>query len=238
MVTRRTARYVGYSSHSANYVGYSRRARHRAPLNSPFSLLLWSIICVVLGIGTVAMAVVGVVALAGGFTPTPVDPNFPKPDGYRFQSWRLTKTIALCVDRNGGPETDKPLLDLVQEAVGTWQYADGGHVPLVVDGLCPGRGVAHGDGENVVGWGPLTGAIGMANVRMDQSGDVTEADITLLRSTNPSTECLRSLLLHEVGHVLGAAHQSAGSSSVMTPASGCGTSLSWSDIAAVRYMYH
>lgn len=185
-----------------------------------------------LAFALIAGAVIGAVAIAGGFEARAGDPNFPRPVGYHFQSWHLNNTTAICVDPEGGSLTERPLVDLVRDAVGAWQYAAGGKLPLIIDGLCLGRELDHGDGHNVVGWGELRNAIGQANVRSNSFDEVTEADITLRRDLNPSAACLLSILLHEVGHIAGMAHQSAGSSSVMTPTVPCDTTLSWSDIGA------
>ena len=51
--------------------------------DSPIGFTLF-VVAVVVGIGTIAMAIIGVVALSGGFTPTYVEPRYPKPEGYRF----------------------------------------------------------------------------------------------------------------------------------------------------------
>jgi hypothetical protein len=197
----------------------------------------------VLGTGLLALAgmagiVIGAVAIAGGFESPAGDPNFPRPAGYHFQNWHVKHTITLCVDPEGGAQAERPLLDLVRDAVGGWQYIAGGKLPLTVDGLCPGRGLRHGDGQSVVGWGDLRKAIGQANVEANSWNEVTEADITLRPDMNPSAACVLSILLHEVGHVAGLAHQPADASSVMTPALSCGTALSSSDIVAIRYRYH
>ena len=224
--------------HRGGLVNTAYRHHRGHCVNSADRELLFMLATVLLVFAVTAGIVAGAVALAGGFDAPATDPNFPKPAGYHFHSWHLKRTITLCVDPEGGPATERPLIDLVRDAVGGWQYTVGGELPLNVAGLCPGRGLRHGDGQNVVGWGDLRKAIGQANVYTTASGQVTEADITLRPDVNPSAGCMLSILLHEVGHVAGLAHQAAEASSLMTPGVACDTAPSWSDIAAIRFAYH
>lgn len=156
-----------------------------------------------------------------------------KPDGYQFQDWHLAQPIELCVDPYGPNYTDTSLLQLTERAVGEWQLADGGHVPLSIRGLCDSA-----DEVNVVTWAALSpDRSGEAEVKDDYEGGVTAATIRLATAMGrPSDACLMTILLHEVGHVLGIAHQPETIVSVMRAP--CGATLSWADIAAVRYLYH
>ncbi len=71
----------------------------------------------------------------------------------------------------------------------------------------------------------------------DHGGSVTDATIRLTTAmVRPSDGCLLMILKHEVGHVIGMAHQQNTVVSIMRAP--CGAALSWADIAAVRYLYH
>lgn len=185
----------------------------------------------------ISLTIVGIVALAGGFAPAPTDPNFPKPAGYRFEDWHLAKPIMLCVDPRGGPDITTPLLELTQRAVGEWQTAASGHVPLSVGGICKSAG-GDQDNANPVRWAALSpDRSGEAYVHFDEGGGVTDATIRLTTAmVGPSDACLLMILEHEVGHVIGMAHQLDTVVSIMRAP--CGATLSWADVAAVRYRYH
>jgi hypothetical protein len=214
---------------------YHRYRRHR--VSAADQELLRVLAAALVVFAAIAGIFVGAFTVAGGPDTPATDPNFPRPAGYRFQDWHLKRTITICVDPDGAPRTERPLLDLVHDAVGRWQYVTGGKLPLVVGGLCPGRGL-HDDGNSVVGWGALSSPKIAQTQVGTPSNEVTEADITLRPDENPSAACLLSVLLHEVGHVAGLAHQAPGATSVMTPSVSCGTLLSPADIAAIRYQYH
>jgi Matrixin len=211
--------------------------RHRHHRMSATDQELLRVLVAALVVLAVMASVVGALTVAGGSDTPATDPNFPRPAGYHFQSWHVTHTITICVDPEGGPRTERPLLDLVRDAVGRWQYVTGGKLPLVVAGLCPGRGL-HDDRNSVVGWSALSSPKIAQTQLSTHSDEVNEADITLRPDENPSAACLLSVLLHEVGHVAGLAHQAPGATSIMLPGLSCGMLLSQSDIAAIRSLYH
>jgi hypothetical protein len=213
-----------------------RRHRHRH-VSATDDELLRVLVAALVVLASIAGIFVSALTVAGGSDTPATDRNFPRPAGYHFQNWHVTHTITICVDPDGGPRTERPLLDLVRDAVGRWQYVTGGKIPLVVAGLCPGRGL-HDDRNSVVGGSALS-SLKIAQAQLStHSDEVNEADITLRPDENPSAACLLSVLLHEVGHVAGLAHQAPGAPSIMLPGLSCGMLLSQPDIVAIRSLYH
>jgi hypothetical protein len=160
--------------------------------------------------------------------------------GYRFEDWCIKQPLSLCVDPVGGPAMDRPLVDYVREAMDTWNLVAKVPLPLSISGSCPGAGTAAGDGRNVVGWRTLDpGVDGMASVEAVH-GSVDEADVWLDIPPdvwNGPPPCLRAILLHELGHVLGLDHQPE-QSSIMHPQVTCDQTVpSGADAAAVRFLY-
>jgi hypothetical protein len=175
------------------------------------------------------------VGVARDTTPTPTLASLPD---YRFLPHRLSQVIEFCVNPEGGPAIDRPLIDVVNDAVTIWQLHARGVLPLSVAGLCPGTPVEYDDGVSVVAWRSTGSGILGWTWMADRRTSVHEADI-VLNASPPSISgerCLLATLLHELGHVLGLDHQDQGPS-IMMKAIDCVPALSEADIAAVRFLY-
>lgn len=183
------------------------------------------VVAVVVGIGTIAMAIIGVVALSGGFTPTYVEPRYPKPEGYRFDGARIEGDLTLCVDPREGPDTDWLLLDLAEQAVGILKAASPS-LPVAITGICRAAG-GDAQGDGTISWERMDGLWGRAR----------GTDIALdPEITPPSWVCNMRVLTHELGHLVGLGHQPDDVPSVMH-SSGCDYDLTLIDVQALQYLY-
>jgi hypothetical protein len=170
-------------------------------------------------------------------TPSPT-PTASPPPGYRLDGRRLSAATSFCVNPDEGPMLQRPLIEVARDAVDMWQSEAGGTLPLAIGGLCPGTLVEEADGISVVGWGLIDGPpIGRAVMRATGGPD-QEAGIVLDSSWSSFSDeqCLLSVLLHELGHILGLGHQED-SASIMFPVTRCSPELSDADMAAVRFLY-
>lgn len=187
-----------------------------------------ALVCGTLLVGaTLALAVVGIVALAGGIDPAYVEPRYPKPGGYRLHEWHIERPTSICVDPRGGPDVEWSLLAMVEDAVATWKAA-APSLPLAVAGVCRGAG-GDADGDGQVRWERMDGLWGRARSPM--------MDVALNPDITPASwQCVRNVLLHEIGHTIGLDHQPAEVPSIMSPG-GCQHQISLLDVAAVQYLY-
>lgn len=174
-------------------------------------------------------------------TPTPADTEKPQPappPGYEFGKRRLTARTTFCVNPDGGPVLERPLIDVAIDAVAIWERESEVELPVAIAGVCPGTAVMTKDGVGVIGWDELEGGIiGSATIH-DTRGGEQEADVALdpRWPSFAAEQCVQSALLHELGHVLGLGHQDD-EYSVMARSFGCLTKLSTADGEAVRFLY-
>jgi hypothetical protein len=207
---------------------HRHRVAHHTPTesNTPIGLVAF-VLGAPVAIATVAMAIVGIIAVAGGLDPAYVEPRYPKPAGYRFQDWRIEDDLTLCVDPRDGPVADWSLLEMADDAVATLRAA-APSLPVSISGICRSAGGgAEGDGR--IHWEDLDGLWGQARM--------PAADVALDPEIDPSSwECVRRVLLHELGHVVGLEHQPDDTPSIMNPA-GCGHEFTSIDVAALHYLY-
>lgn len=228
MSTRYRSTRSSFGRLPASY-SYRRGYRHdRNLLDSPFGFVLFAV-GVVVAIGTIVMAIIGIVGVAGGFNPEYKELRYPKPDGYRLEGWRIQGERTMCIDPRGGPPVDWSLLDMAVDAVATWRAA-APSLPLTINGICKSAGGnAEADGE--IRWDHMDGRWGEARGLSSSSGN-----IALNPEIPPSWDCVRNVLLHEAGHIIGLDHQSDDMPSVMNRA-GCTHEISLLDVAAARYLY-
>ncbi len=186
-------------------------------------------VLVLMTMGTITMAIIGTLAVAGGLDPEYRELRYPKPDGYRFEGWRIQGTRTMCVDPRGGPPVDWSLLDMAVDVVATWQAA-APSLPLTVNGICKSAG-GNAEADGKIRWEHMSDLWGEARNLSSTSGN-----IVLSPDVPPSWDCVRNLLLHETGHVLGLGHQSDDMPSVMNRA-GCTHEITLVDVSAVRYLY-
>lgn len=195
---------------------------------SPIGFVLF-VFAVLVAIGTIVMAIIGIVGVAGGFEPEYHELRYPKPDGYELKGWRIQDDRSMCVDPRGGPPVDWSLLDVAVDAVAAWRSA-APSLPLTINGVCKSAG-GNADADGEIRWERIDGRLGEARGLSADGGD-----IVLNPEIPPTWECVRNVLLHETGHVLGLNHQPDDVPSVMNRA-GCAHGVTLIDAAAVRYLY-
>ena len=172
---------------------------------------------------------------------------------------KLTAPLALCVNSAAmpiGSFSEGLVVDTVNRAIGVWQAAAGGRIPLTNTGLCRDSVKKHQDGKSVVGFGSPRDEKGKALLGMTHKrvvgSRIVEADVELSSSMlgkrvlNPAwladrspTSCLSQTLMHEIGHVIGMGHAPEDTVSVMTPGAICVriTELPKADVQNVQLLY-
>ena len=172
---------------------------------------------------------------------------------------KLTAPLTLCVNPAAMPLksfSEGYVVDSVNRAIGAWQSAAGGRIPLANTGLCRDSVKKHADGHSVVGFGSPRDEKGKALLGMTHKrvagGRIIEADVELSnamlskRVLNPAwmadrspTSCLSQTLMHEIGHVIGMGHAPEDTVSVMTPGAICVriTELPKADVQNVQLLY-
>ena len=172
---------------------------------------------------------------------------------------KLTAPLTLCVNSAAMPQSsfsEGLVVDTVNRAIGAWQSAAGGRIPLTNTGLCRDSVKKHQDGKSVVGFGSPRDEKGKALLGMTHKrvvgNRIVEADVELSnamlskRVLNPAwmadrspTACLSQTLMHEIGHVIGMGHAPEETVSVMTPCASCVriTELPRADVQNVQLLY-
>ena len=171
---------------------------------------------------------------------------------------KLTAPLTLCVSPAAMPTSfsDGYVVDQVNRAIGAWQAAVGGRIPLTNTGLCRDSVKKHLDGKSVVGFGSPRDEKGKALLGMTHkrvvAGRIVEADVELSnamlskRVLNPPwmadrspANCLSQTLMHEIGHVIGMGHAPEETVSVMTPGAVCVriTELPRADVQNAQLLY-
>lgn len=142
-----------------------------------------------------------------------------QPDGYQVNPYRLTESAPLCVNPTGAPYGED-LVRAFSDAISIWKSSAPG-LPIELAGTCDDTAVS-GDGRFVAGWAPLDGTVvGRTQIRY-YNGVINEFDIRI-DSSNPTLadpDCLLRVVVHELGHSIGLAHQTD-PSSVMYPITDC-----------------
>jgi hypothetical protein len=142
-----------------------------------------------------------------------------------------------------------------------WQSVAGSRLRFEFAGLIPPQGLdVREDNTNVVYWAKnslsvnggqmnISGLRAWTSVNFAADGSILEADIVLNGSqfqwftdfNNNSNQALfvESVLLHEIGHLVGLDHTVAGGATVISGANGISTEagLSADEIAALRFLY-
>lgn len=142
-----------------------------------------------------------------------------------------------------------------------WQAVSGTSLKFEFAGLAPAGSDVGQDGSNVVFWAKqslmvnsntvsISGKRGNTTVFFDSTNNkILEADIVLnavqfgwftdINHTANQAQFVESVLLHEVGHLVGLDHTPAGGATVVNGPNGIGTQagLSADEIAAVRHLY-
>jgi len=154
--------------------------------------------------------------------------------------------VEYCIDASAsGFVPHERLLALTQEAFAQWGVA------ATYKGVCVG-GAHAGNGRNEIAWGPIPGGdralnqVGLTNIRTEVCPGcllaglrIVEADVTLNPEPPPGWDteaCLRTTLLHEVGHFLGAGHLQP--PALMAPVTtSCPQRLTAADLGAVARLY-
>lgn len=159
----------------------------------------------------------------------PTEVPEPAPPGYAFAGVHIKAPILFCTD-----STDPALESAVVDAVAVWQHVARDSIPIGVTDTCLGTGVREHDGRSVVTWDDLPDNVaGTAHIT-NRNESVVEGDIII--DNGVTHTCLLAVVLHEVGHILGLAHQDD-STSVMYPTTRCVPEVSARDAAAVRHLY-
>jgi len=154
--------------------------------------------------------------------------------------------VEYCIDEStSGFVTHEALVALTREAFEQWGVA------AAYKGNCIG-GQHAANGRNEIAWGPIPGddqalnQVGLTNVRTEACPScplaglkIIEADITLNPHPPPGWDtkaCLRTTLLHEVGHFLGAGHLEPPALMAAVTTS-CPQRLTAADLGAIARLY-
>lgn len=187
----------------------------------------------------------------------PSDPRFLTTDLGMHVHWEGTGTRFL-LDARGASTLERDAVEAaIVSAIEAWDSALGAGFSVTYGGLIEDAPIGYrsdGPNTNVIAfqtedWNPANESLALTlSTFVQETGELLDADIVFNEATTTwSTEGgesaydLQSVLLHEIGHALGLAHQEAEEPLVMHPTLDPGTidrrELSAEDKAAVRALY-